>query len=69
MLIIRNSNRINSNTFLEEQIPILNDFLSFWTEQKFLRVDWAQKPTFWVDWPRNAPPKPVQDKEEDFVLK
>ena len=30
MLISRNSNGLDPNTFLGEQIPILNEFLTFW---------------------------------------
>ena len=48
MLIIRNLNRINSNTFLEEQKPILNDNLSFWTEQKIRKGRLATKPSFFM---------------------
>ena len=33
MQIIRNSDRIDPNTFLGKQIPMLNDFMSFWIEQ------------------------------------
>ena len=44
-------NGIISNTFLEEQIPILNDFLSFWTKQKIPKGRLTTKPTFWVNWP------------------
>ena len=34
MLIIKNLNRMNSNTFSEEQISILNDFLEFLDQTK-----------------------------------
>ena len=47
MLIIKNLNRMNPNTFLEEQISILNDFLEFLDRKKILT--WGQEQTllFW----------------------
>ena len=35
MIFLRNSNGFDPNTFLDEQIPIRNDFLSFWTAKNF----------------------------------